>query len=502
VPYQSQNTGRITDLLMEPGRIAAQAALQKGQAWAGAAQNIGQTASRTLTSLLEERQQAPARKLQALQVEGAQRQADDVKALDAAYQQPDRESVLAAVPGHLKATVTKQFQDADEQALRLKKTKEDIKGAEADYFGGLGYAIQQHAYDPTAAALALDHAKATYADDPAMLQQIAQIEQQIKANPDALKPLADHLVAGSQKYATLTETSRGHDNAEATLKETTRHNQELERIQGLAQGRADALQKETERHNQAMEKRPVAGAGGAQDTSNVKETVLGMKDGTLPPLLPGRASKEYVELMAEAHRQGFDLAGAATDWMATQKHIASLNSNQQLRLNQAINQLPELLDSIDGLAAKWKGGRFPILNRANLALAKGGVYGPEVASVANQLDAQIADVTGDLGAVYMGGNSPTDHALGLAQKALSTDWDQKVLTDMTALARKNVQTRKHSINNTGVAGASAENPYAPPPAAPASAPAAPAGMVRVKGPNGETGSMPAGSALPPGWLKQ
>jgi methyl-accepting chemotaxis protein len=131
-----------------------------------------------------------------------------------------------------------------------------------------------------------------------------------------------------------------------------------------------------------------------------------MKAGTLPPQLPGRASKEYVAIMAEAKRQGFDLASAATDWTATQKHIATMNGAQQLRLNQSINALPDMLDSVDALASKWKGGKFPILNKANLALAKGGAYGSDVASIANQLDAQIADVTADLGNVYMGGNSP------------------------------------------------------------------------------------------------
>ncbi len=204
--------------------------------------------------------------------------------------------------------------------------------------------------------------------------------------------------------------------------------------------------------------------------TDVKETVAGMKDGTLPPMMPGRATKEYLATMAEAHRQGYDLQGAVTDWNATQKHIATMNGAQQLRLNQSINALPDMLDKVDALAAQWHGGRFPALNSANLALAKGGAYGSDVASIATQLDAQIADVTADLGNVYMGGNSPTDHALGLAGKSLSGTWDEKVLHDMTKLARGNVQIRGNSIKNTGVAGVGADNPYAPkvaPPPAPA-----------------------------------
>jgi hypothetical protein len=193
--------------------------------------------------------------------------------------------------------------------------------------------------------------------------------------------------------------------------------------------------------------------------TDVADTVAGMMAGTLPPQLPGRASKDYLAITGEAKRQGYDLARAATDWTATQKHVQTMNGAQQLRLNQAVNALPEMLDSVDTLAQQWKGGKFPLLNKASLALAKGGAYGADAASIANRLDAQIADVVADLGNVYMGGNSPTDHALSLAGKSLNGEWDEKVLRDMVKLAKQNVQIRRNSIANTGVAGASADNPY-------------------------------------------
>jgi hypothetical protein len=217
----------------------------------------------------------------------------------------------------------------------------------------------------------------------------------------------------------------------------------------------------------AVPKPTAAAAGSADAVSNAKEQVAGMMDGSLPPVLPGRQTKEYNEIMAEAHRQGYNLTQAVIDWNATQKHISTLNNAQQTRLSQSINALPELLDSVDALASQWKGGRFPALNRANLALAKNGAFGEDVATIARQLDSQIADVTADLGNVYMGGNSPTDHALELAGKSLSGEWSEKVLHDMVKLARSNVTIRQNSIKNTGVAGASPHNPYVPPAAAPA-----------------------------------
>lgn len=195
---------------------------------------------------------------------------------------------------------------------------------------------------------------------------------------------------------------------------------------------------------------------------NPRDIADGIKRGDLPPDIStlGRpASAAVASLLA---KDGFNLSAATTDWKATQKHIQTMNGPQQLRLNQSISALPDLLDSVDALASKWKGGHFPILNRANLAAAKGGLYGEDVATVARQLESQIADVVSDLGNVYMGGNSPTDHALDLAKKSLSGDWSEKVLHDMVTLAKGNVAIRRNSIANTGVAGASADNPYVPP----------------------------------------
>jgi hypothetical protein len=217
----------------------------------------------------------------------------------------------------------------------------------------------------------------------------------------------------------------------------------------------------------ANRRRPVVNVSAA-NSDDVKETVKGMQDGTLPPVLPGRATKEYNALMAEAHRQGFDLARAATDWTATQRHFATLNGSQQVRLGQAVDTAYHSLDVIDNLAQSWqqlgKSGTIPALNRASLALARNGAYGPQAQQVATQLEAQITDVTSELGNVYMGGNSPTDHALQLAGKNLSADWSLSQLQAATKLARTNLKIRRNSMANVQVVSPSGEaNPYVPKP---------------------------------------
>jgi hypothetical protein len=215
---------------------------------------------------------------------------------------------------------------------------------------------------------------------------------------------------------------------------------------------------------------------GGENSGDVKAVVAGMKAGRLPPQLPGRATKEYVALMAEAERQGFDLSRAATDWVATQKHVATLNGSQQTRLRQAVDTATHSLDVIEDLAKKWQGGRFPILNRGRLKAALEGTLGPDAQAIATKLEAQISDVTSELGNVYMGGNSPTDHALQLAAKNLSADWSLPQLQAALDLSRTNLKIRANSMVNVGVAGASADNPYDQP--APTAA-AAPGKQIKV-----------------------
>lgn len=488
-PAPNPFTGSIAEMLMRQHEAQGRAAEIGAQAWGTATQNIGTSVANALTGYAREKQEAPIRaaqltnltqgnELQGLQIAGAQRTAADAATLDQAGAPGlARAEFLAQVPGHLRPEIEKKYAEVDKLAAEARAAKQKAEEADLDYFGGLAAQVKPYLTGPdggmSAAQLALAHAKEQGHD-------VSHIQQQLQSGALALPTLIDSLMQASP-----TQRKLAGEEQDRALKLTT---EQRMAAQADAQGRdkdadnkrADAAATEAARHNRAMEARPVAGAPAA--TNNVADAVAGMKAGTLPPQLPSRASKDYTAILAEAKRQGYDLAAAVTDWQATQKHIATMNGAQQLRLSQSINALPEMLDTVETLAGKWRGGRFPILNRVNLAAAKNGAYGPDVASVATQLDAQIADVTADLGNVYMGGNSPTDHALQLAEKALKSDWSEKVLRDMVGLARNNVQVRLNSIRNTGVAGASANNPYAPP--APSGADDAYAAYLKRHGGNG------------------
>tara|TARA_R110000751_G_scaffold155364_2_gene260606 strand:- start:234 stop:1088 length:855 start_codon:yes stop_codon:yes gene_type:complete len=203
------------------------------------------------------------------------------------------------------------------------------------------------------------------------------------------------------------------------------------------------------------------GAGAGLNTDDINDYVQGMIDGFVPPLLPGRASPNFTAIMAEAARRGYDLQRAALDWRATERYLQSRNATPQIRLNQAIEGLPGLLDEVEHLAQQWNAGPFPALTRAQMEIAIQGGMGEEANIIAVALEGQIADAVSDLAVVYMGGNSPTDKGLGLAEKALSGDWNEAVLMDMINRARTNVDIRRNSLNLAGVQGASLDNPYAP-----------------------------------------
>ena len=236
------------------------------------------------------------------------------------------------------------------------------------------------------------------------------------------------------------------------------------------------------KYGQADDKAPrvsvsVAGAG----QSDVKEAIAGMIDGTIPPVLPGRATKEYNAMLAEAHRQKFDLAKAAQDWQATSKYLGTLNGAQQVRLRQATEQVSESVPLVRALVKEWDSAGIPVLSAANLKAAKAGTYGNKAQSLAVRLDAQIADLTSELGTVYKGGNSSTDESLKLAAKNLGADWSKQAALDALDQIEKNIVYRRNSMKLGPVTGNDA-NPYNPPGLTGGQTPANVSSLLSSKGP--------------------
>ncbi len=232
-----------------------------------------------------------------------------------------------------------------------------------------------------------------------------------------------------------------------------------------------AQRAEQERHNRVMEQRPVGGAYGTGGLDvDPKAIAQAIADGEQPPTTTG-LYRYGAAIRSELAKMNYDLSKAQTDWAATQRHFSTLNGPQQTRLRQAAETAYHSLDIIEELANQWSGTQFPALNKVNLLAAKQGVYGKDAQSVAVRLDAQISDVTSELANVYMGGNSPTDHAMELAAKNLGADWSKKTLLDALKLSRTNLQIRLNSIKQTGVISTTPNNQYTRPESPQAGVPA-------------------------------
>jgi hypothetical protein len=209
----------------------------------------------------------------------------------------------------------------------------------------------------------------------------------------------------------------------------------------------------------ALERQRIAQEAARGQSDDVKLSVQGMKAGTLPPQLPGRASKDYTAIMAEANRQGFDLAKANEDWVATQKHLSTMNGQQQERLRQAISFTKESLPLVRQLITQWDSAGYPVLSKAALDAAAAGAGTKEQQSLAVRLKGQIADLTSELGTVYKGGNSSTDESLKLAGENLSGSWSKQAALDAIDQIDKNIGFRENSMRNSRAVTSGGDNPY-------------------------------------------
>jgi hypothetical protein len=211
-------------------------------------------------------------------------------------------------------------------------------------------------------------------------------------------------------------------------------------------------------------------------STDAKDIADAIENGDQPPTLQG-LYRNAGPVRAELARRGVPMAKMETDWKATQKYVGTLNGTQQVRLRQAIETASDSVDKIDQLYKEYHSivgdAGMKAFNKAGLATAK--QLPGRAGAVATALDAQIADLTSELGNVYMGGNSPTDHSLSLAGKNLSSDWNRQTFEEGIKQVHLNIGIRKNSITHAQPAGLSGDSNYFKPDqggASPASTPGA------------------------------
>ena len=189
----------------------------------------------------------------------------------------------------------------------------------------------------------------------------------------------------------------------------------------------------------------------------LESVIQGVMNGTVPPDLKGLNRNVASAVTAELANRGFDRSKALNEWTANQKLISTMNDQQQMSQRQSLEGVPKQLDMIEGYFNQWQqmAPQFGlrVLNRAALNAAK--QMGGQMGAVAQALDGQIADLTSELGGVYGKGNTPTDHALQLASKNLSGEWDVPTFKTAVQNIRRGIAIRTNALNSAqavGVAG--------------------------------------------------
>lgn len=226
---------------------------------------------------------------------------------------------------------------------------------------------------------------------------------------------------------------------------------------------------EMERHNRALEAKQNDLTGGLFGIKDDQAEAIAdaISKGQQPPDMKGMYSLAG-PVKAKLATRGYDLSKATLDWAATTKFLATANNPQQLRLRQAITFTRDTLPKIEALYDRWlklaPTTGFKRFNRTAVSAAK--AVGGEIGSVALNLEARINDLTSELGNVYMGGNSPTDHSLKLAAQNLSADWDEKAFKDAIKRLQTDLTIRENSIRTAEpITGAGGGQYYTAPPVA-------------------------------------
>lgn len=388
-------------------------------------------------------------------VEGAEKQAEAAKGTLDQWrrgQTQDRQDDLAdAQIEHYRSQVERERAVAAKKpAPRVEKSGDDVYEQQPD--GSWKKVINGTAKAPAT----LEQIKASIVSDPNLTED--QVKAKLARVGYADKPAAPPAQNRDHWIATV-------NNPEASQP---------------AKDAAKANLDEDDRRTRAN--RPPAGgafgsSGGSPDDPKVIAQAI--MSGRQPPVLTGLYGKASA-VKAELERNKFDQSTALSDWAAVQRHITTLNGPQQERLRQAVNFTYDSLDQIDALYDEWKKvagvSGLKILNRGNLAVSK--QLGGKAGEVATSLEAQLNDLTSELGTVYKGGSGSTDESLRLAGENLKADWNEATFKRALGQIRKNLQIRRNSINNSQPAGVSENSQYGPKggsagqPTTPTAAPAA------------------------------
>ena len=163
--------------------------------------------------------------------------------------------------------------------------------------------------------------------------------------------------------------------------------------------------------------------------NDVKVVADAIQSGEQPPDFKGMFRNSF-PVRAELGRRGFNVTKAQQDWTAVQKNISTLNNAQNSSMRQAYSKAESMINELGNQYAQWQAtaptSDFKAFNGVALAAAK--QLPGKAGQLAHMMEAMRNDLVSDMAQIYMRGGVPTDHAMALADKNLSLDWNKTTFT--------------------------------------------------------------------------
>jgi hypothetical protein len=282
-----------------------------------------------------------------------------------------------------------------------------------------------------------------YGVDPSTIMAVMQQESSFLTNPNAVTDTADN------NPGSIMGGANGKQTNYPTLQDG---------VNGIAQWLSN--HKQTGASSSQNSQFPNWVSSG---NTNVDTVAQGIAQGTIPPpTVSSRPTQYMIQLEAALQKNGVNLTSLSEDYIATQAFLKTANNSQQVRLKQAIGSVQQGVTKLQSDADAWNAGGFAPLNAANITAAASGAYGQQAQQLAVDFQQQSTIIQDELGQTFMGGNSPTDKALGLAGQVLSTNWSADTFNSAIQQLQENLGFRLNAINTVSVGGlGGATNPYTP-----------------------------------------
>jgi hypothetical protein len=418
------------------------------------------------------------------------------------------DEILAGLPGHMHAGVTKQWTEANEAADKARKAKAEAATTEADYLGTLAATVKSYNYDPQAAGIVLSHAKSQGHD-------VSQIEALLQNDPSKLQSVVDSMIQASPKQRELADKEKGTAstvaNQQAALPGIVADSAVKAQVAAGTKNGMTPQQQATDKHEAQrigleqqrlnVEKAKPGAAGGvsmsddAIDYAAAQVRIVGQNSGVLTRLNDDDRKRILNRVADQAKAIGQSPAATVQRQAAYKSDAAALTKMQTMRAaaesfeSKAVQQA-KIVSDLSKAVGRTK---FPIVNAAIM----GGKINLSGDKDAQLLVNAITTFSSEYAKIIEGSTGSaagsSDAARKAAERLLSTKLSDNTMQSTLDLMQREMKLTLGGYDATigHITDRMGGTPTAQPAPAAAAAPASGSGMVSMVAPDGRQLMVPA-----------